>query len=162
MPQVTLVLVQTPHFICDARLDGVYGAALSHNNISRTIDLCAAHLSSVTALSKTQAWDLCHDGAFTGSNTAKLATRITTLVKKYFSCHHTSTNVSPLSSTEPSTADPTDTAAVCVLDAHHLTVSLPNCSEATKDGRQYIGHVLQDEVSELRRFLTRLQSTRHL
>jgi hypothetical protein len=150
IPEVQMLVVQTPHFICEARLDGVYGAALSRSNISSTVDQCADHLTSFTALSRSRAYTLCRDGTFTGAGTTRLAARLKTVIRTHFlnNCDGTPFNSLPASSDVS-----TNTTSVCLLDAHRITAAVPNCSEVTSDGRHYRGRVLQEEVTHLLRFL---------
>jgi hypothetical protein len=169
LPQVSLLLLQTPHYLCDERLRGMYGAALHPDRLSHTSELCAAHLSSLTALSPPQARALCADGAFTGANTAKLADRMRRLVKR-FTCPDpppdTSITPPPLSPAAASDGDDMTASTtplslvpvpVCLIDLHRRTAALHNCSESTNDGRHYHGAVLLDEVAEMQEYLGRIQ-----
>jgi hypothetical protein len=145
IPQVSLILLQTPHHMCDASLDGVYRSALSPTNIADTVTQCATRLHSFTALSTTQSHDLCSDGAFTGANTAKLAARMRSTLKT-FSCSR-STGDAGYAHTHAHTP-------VCLIDSHLMTAALPNCSAATEDGRHYNDNILLEEVKALKGYLT--------
>ena len=111
-------------------------------NLSTTTALCMTHLAASTALSRSQAFKLCSDGAFTGQNSARLAERMRRVVQQQFSCP-------PLDSParDQQAARPTP---VCLLDAHRLTSGLDDCAAATSDGRHYSTKVVQQEVAMLR------------
>lgn len=140
LPEVSFIIVQTPHHMCDASLDGHYRLALSDTNISHSEALCAAHLVPNTALTWTQAHDICAAGSFTGANTAKLAARVRTVWARLAS----------LSSAAGG-------APLGLVDSHLMTASLSNCSEATEDGRHYFGNILIKEVTALHAYLSAQQ-----
>jgi len=148
LAEVALILIQTPHHMCDASISGIYRSALASTNIGDTVSECASHLSELTALSSSQAHSLCADGVFTGENTAKLAARMRGVSKRY-ACSVTGEKGS---GARGAAAVP----PVCVIDSHRMTAALPNCSEATQDGRHYDENVLLDEVAELKGYLSRL------
>ena len=132
-----MLLIQTPHHLCDASITGAYKSALSTDGLSKTLELCSKHISSVTALSNHHSMDICSEGSMRGANTAKLAERTRKVVKQL------SAGDMPINNELP----------IHLIDSYQMTDSLPNCSQATNDGRHYLGTILQQELVELERFL---------
>ena len=137
---VSLIVVQTPHTICDKVFHAPYSDWLNAG-LSISLQKCAWTLknhSSVTL--KRGPLELCKDGLFNELGSQQLARRMSAVVSRY-ACDSSGDQPTP----------------VCLVDANGLTAGLKgSCSNYTTDGRHYDSSIVMKEVEALARIVRRL------
>jgi hypothetical protein len=136
---VSLIVVQTPHMICDDVFGGAYKTFL-HEDLPTSLQECVESLKNHFGESlERDPLDLCKDGLFNKLGSQRLAERMRAVVSRYRCDPHT---------------DQFNGVPVCLVDAYSLTSNLDGpCSNYTKDGRHYDDSMVTKEVEALARIV---------
>ena len=144
-----LVVVQTPHMICDDAFYGKYRQFLSANHSGAHLQGCAARVAAHTALSKEAALPLCAEGDFTRRGANLLAQRMRETIAANFRCEPSNGTPDEGAASNAAAHDGAS-ASVCVLDANGLTARLGDaCPSHTHDGVHYDESVVMEELRAL-------------